>query len=221
MVYSCEFYESGLNGFSDTEVIEFLLSFRPSCGDAGKTSRQLIDNFDSLREVVDAVATGRAQSGGMSEEQVLLIRLVKDISERYLNQNLVECPLGNSPKAIFDYLYHSMRGLDKEVFKVISLNGSNRIIDIHDAAIGTVSEAVVYIREIIKHLILLHANSAVFVHNHLDNNVNPSKDDRQLTDELMKACKLMNIRVLDHIIIGDNKYYSFADAGIIKAEKII
>lgn len=212
-----DFHESGLLGFSDKEVIEFLLSFKPFSGDIEDISRRLIEKFGSLRGVIDGVISEQDQIPWIDKEQMLILRLIKDVSERYLNQNLTEYPLGNSPNAIYDYLKHTMRTLEQEVFKVVSLNADNRIINIHDAATGSVTEATVHVREVIKHLLIKNAVSVVFVHNHLVSRIKPSMDDLHLTKELKKACELMNINLLDHIIIGnDNTYYSFADAGLIE-----
>ena len=113
-------------------------------------------------------------------------------------------------------LYHSMRGLKKEVFKVIYLNSQNQIIDTADLFEGTVNSGVISPREVMESAIRHYAASLLFVHNHPSGNPEPSRGDRELTRELIYAASIMRIKVLDHIIIGDNRYFSFAGEGLIE-----
>ena len=217
--YSKNFHEYGLQTFSDQDVLNFLLSLYSPDINVDTISKTLIDEYKSLRNVIDSVVTGEVNLLGIKSENLFILRLIKEVSERYLNQGLSNRPFASSTKSIFDYLYHSMRGLDKEVFKVISLDAENHILDIYDASIGTVDTTTIHVREIIKHLILKNAISVVFVHNHLSGITTPSKSDKDITIHLLKACDLMEISMYDHIIIGDNKYYSFAESGFIKHER--
>jgi len=110
-----------------------------------------------------------------------------------------------------------MRGLKKEVFKVLFLDGKNQPIDVEDLFEGTLNLSSVYPREIIKSAIKHNAVSLIFVHNHPSGSPEPSTSDKEITKELIAASNTMHIKVLDHIIIGDNKYFSFADEGLIPA----
>lgn len=213
--YSKNFHKFGLQAFSDKDVLEFLLSLHSPEIDISTVSKTLIDKYKTLRNVIDSVISGEVNLLGIKSKNLFILRLIKEVSERYLNQGLTDRSYAGNAKSIFDYLYHSMRGMDKEVFKIISLDAENQIIDIHDASVGTVDTATIHVREIIKHLILKNAQSVVFVHNHLSGNINPSKSDKEITTLLLKACDLMEIPMHDHIIIGDNKYYSFAESGFI------
>ena len=106
-----------------------------------------------------------------------------------------------------------MRDLKPEVFKVVYLDSNNRIIDISDASVGTVDQAFPIVREIIHAALQKFAKSIVCVHNHPSSNITPSAQDKQFTKELSDARKLMQIKVIDHVLVGDNQYYSFADEG--------
>ncbi|MFH1016328.1 MAG: DNA repair protein RadC, partial [Chloroflexota bacterium] len=128
---------------------------------------------------------------------------------------ILDRPFLKSSQEIFDYLYHSMRDLKKEVFKVVYLNSQNQIIDAVDLSGGTVDASSVYPREVMEGALKSSAVSLVFVHNHPSGNPDPSPSDRDLTRQLVYAGKTMRIKVLDHIIIGDNRYFSFADGGLI------
>jgi DNA repair protein RadC len=109
-----------------------------------------------------------------------------------------------------------MRDLKTEVFKVVYLNSNNRIIDISDAATGKVNHAIPIVREVIHAVLQKFAAAIICVHNHPSANITPSPEDEKFTQELTTAGKLMGIKVLDHVIIGDGSgsYFSFADEGL-------
>ncbi|MCD6352654.1 MAG: DNA repair protein RadC, partial [Proteobacteria bacterium] len=113
-------------------------------------------------------------------------------------------------------LYHSMRDLKKEVFKVIFLDGKNQIISVEDLFEGTLNTSPVYPREIIRSAIRNNALSLIFAHNHPSGDPAPSQTDREITKDLTFAANTMQIKVLDHVIIGDNRHFSFADEGLIE-----
>ena len=120
-----------------------------------------------------------------------------------------------SVKDVVDLVLPHMRDLKTEVFKVVYLDNNNRIIDISDAAIGTVDHAFLIIREIIHSALQKFAKSIVCVHNHPSGEAAPSRDDIAFTKELYQAGKIMQVDVLDHLIIGNNRFYSFADENML------
>jgi len=109
-----------------------------------------------------------------------------------------------------------MRDLRKEVFKVIYLNSQNQIIETVDLFDGTVNSSAISPRQVAEDAIKHKATSLSFVHNHPSGNPQPSKSDKEVTRDLVYAGSIMRIRVLDHIIIGNNKYFSFAGEGLIE-----
>ena len=112
-----------------------------------------------------------------------------------------------------------MRDLKTEIFKVIYLDSHNRITDIVNAAVGTVNHAMPIIREIIHGALQNFAVSIICVHNHPSGDPKPSTEDRDFTRELCQAGNVMRVKMLDHLIIGDNQYHSFADSGELVAYK--
>jgi len=120
-----------------------------------------------------------------------------------------------SAKDVVDIVMPQLRDLKTEVFKVVYLDSNNRIIDIVDTAVGTVDQAFPIVREIIHVALQKFAKSIVCVHNHPSANITPSTHDKKFTKELSDAGKLMQIKVLDHVIVGDNQYYSLADEGLV------
>ena len=141
---------------------------------------------------------------------------MQEVAREFLKAKILDKPFYKSSQEVFDYLYHAMRGLRKEVFKVMYLNSQNQIIDTADLSEGTVSSSAVSPREVIEGAVKSNAAALIFVHNHPSGNPAPSTSDRGLTRELIYAGKIMRIKVLDHIIIGDNRYYSFTGEGLIE-----
>jgi DNA repair protein RadC len=153
---------------------------------------------------------------GIGPHNFFGIKLVQEVAREFLKEKILKKPICKSSKEVFDYLYHSMRDLKKEIFKVLFLDGKNQPIDIEDLFEGTLNLSSVYPREIIKSAIKHNAVSLIFVHNHPSGSPEPSSSDKEITKELIAASNTMQIKVLDHIIIGDNKYFSFADEGLIE-----
>ncbi len=141
---------------------------------------------------------------------------MQEVAREFLKAKILEKPFYKSAQEVFDYLYHSMRGLKKEVFKVVYLNSQNQIIETVNLFEGTVDSSAVSLREIIEGAIKYNAVSLIFVHNHPSGNPEPSASDRELTRDVVYSGKIMRIKVLDHIIIGDNRYFSFAAEGLIE-----
>jgi len=133
-----------------------------------------------------------------------------------LRQNIIGKTTFPSSHEVFDYLYYSMQDLKKEVFKVIYLDNRNHIIEAADLFIGSADSAPVRPHEIVESAINTNATCLIFAHNQPSGDPAPSRNDRHLTRDLVFMGMLMQIKVLDHIVIGANKYYSFADKGLIQ-----
>lgn len=210
------FLEGGLERFSDEEVIEFLLTLGTPRKDVKPPAREAMKRFGSLSGVLSAPFEDLLSIKGIGKKNALYLKLVHEIAGRYLKDRAKGKPFFTSSKEIFDYLFHSMRDLKREVFKVLFLNRKNQLIEDKDIFFGSLSGSAVYPREIIIEALEMGAASMVFVHNHPSGDPTPSNEDINLTRELLWASKLLTIDVLDHIIIGFNRYFSFADEGLIK-----
>ena len=211
-----KFLNSGLNGFHDYEIIELLLTLGTPRKDCKEQAKEAIKKFKSLRGVLEADIEELQEIKGIGSHNVFGIKLIKEVAKESLKERLSEKPLITSSKDLFDYLYLSMRGLKMELFKVIFLNTKNRILEIEDLFKGTLNSSSVYPREIIQRSITLNAASLIFIHNHPSGDPQPSEKDREITKELISAGNIMKIKILDHIIIGDNRYFSFADEGLVE-----
>ena len=211
-----KFLRSGLGGFHDYEIVELLLSLGTPRRDCKLPAKEAIKLFGTLRGVLEAPIEELGKIEGIGPYNAFGIKLVQEVAREFLRAKIIDKPYYNSSQDIFDYLYHSMRGLKKEVFKVLYLTSQNQVIDTADLSEGTVNSSAVAPREVIEGAIRHNAAGLVFAHNHPSGNPQPSASDMGLTRELVYASKVMQIKVLDHIIIGENRYYSFAGEGLIE-----
>jgi DNA repair protein RadC len=210
-----KFLEGGLERFSDEEVVEFLLTLGTPRGDLKFPAREAFKRFGSLSGVLSAPIQKLTEVKGIGPKNALYLSLVHQVAGRYLRDKASQKPFFSSSRAVFDYLFHSMRDLKRELFKVLFLNRKNELILDQDIFIGSLTGSAVYPREIISSALENKAAGMVFVHNHPSGDPSPSAEDKRLTRELVWAAKLMLIQVLDHIIIGHNTYFSFADEGLV------
>jgi len=211
-----KFIEGGFDRFSDEEVVEFLLTLGTPRRDVKVQAREAMKRFGSLSGVLSAPIAKLKEIKGIGQKNALYLNFVHQVAGRYLRDRAMGKIFFSSSQAIFDYLFHSMRDQKREIFKVLFLNRKNELILDQDVFFGSLTGSAIYPREIIT-LSLEHKSAAmVFVHNHPSGDPAPSGEDQTLTRDLVWASNLMMIQVLDHIIIGNNTYYSFADEGLIK-----
>lgn len=212
-----KFVEGGLERFSDEEVVEFLLTLGTPRKDVKIQAREALRRFGTLSGVLSAPMSKLTEIKGIGQKNALYLNLIHQISGRYLRDRAKGETFFGSSKAVFDYLFHSMRDLKREVFKVLFLNRKNELILDQDVFVGSLTGSAVYPREIITLALEHKAAAMVFVHNHPSGDPTPSMEDRKLTRDLVWASQLLMIQILDHVIIGNNTHYSFADEGLIRS----
>jgi DNA repair protein RadC len=209
------FLKSGLSGFADYEIVELLLSLGTPRRDVKAQAKEAIKRFKTLRGVLSASPEELQQINGIGSHSVFGILLVQAVSREFLKEKIIDKHVYQSAQEIFEYLYHSMRDMKREVFKVIYLTSRNQIIDTVDLFEGTVGQAAVSPRQVMESALGKKSASLIFVHNHPSGDCAPSKNDTKLTRDLVFAGGVLGLKVLDHIIIGNDKYYSYAGEGLI------
>ena len=207
-------------GASKLTTSELLAIFLRS-GIQGKSAvviaNELLTQFGGVKGIFEADKGELLQIEGLGEAKVAQIKAVHALAEEYLKERMKSGRQVLNSKEMFEYLYLTMRDLKKETFKVIYLDGANQIIDAENLFEGTLNASSVYPREIVKSAIRKNAVALIFAHNHPSGEPAPSESDRAITEDLVYACNTVQLKVLDHIIIGDNRYFSFADEGLIEA----
>jgi len=209
------FNQSGLTAFLGYEIVELLLTLGTARRDCKPQAKEAMKRFKTLRGVLEAPPEELQKIKGITAHNLFVIKFMQEIAREFLKEQIVDKRYCRSSKEVFDYLYHSMRDLKKEVFKVMFLDSQNCVVEIEDLFEGTLNASAIYPREIVEGAVKHNAAVLIFVHNHPAGNPQPSDNDKQITQDLVFAGNIMQIKILDHIIIGENRYFSFADAGLI------
>ena len=209
-----KFLQHGLDKFTEEEVVELLLTFGTPRRDCKPAARALLAEFGSIRAVFEAEPSDLARLEGVGPNNIVALKFIFDVSGRYLEQSLIGRDYFSSSLRVHQYLKHHLENLDKELFKVIFLDGANGVLALENASRGTVGAAHVHPREIIERALALRSSGLVFAHNHPSGKTRPSPEDFRLTRQLVHAAHLVEMRVIDHLIVGKGgDYYSFSDQG--------
>lgn len=205
----------GEQALSTTELLAILLRTGCKGTSAIDLSRQVLAQFGSLRNMSHTNARDWKAFKGLGTAKVAQIKAALELGRRFREEELrEERPQIKSSRDVVDILMPHMRDLKKEVFKVVFLNSQNRIIAIEDLAQGTVNHASPIIREIFHRALEHFAAAIICAHNHPSGEVKPSPEDRQFTQKLIDSGQILGVKVLDHVIVGENRYFSFMDGGI-------
>lgn len=210
-----KFLNAGLKGFLNYEIIELLLSLGTPRRDCKQPAKDALDRFKTLRGVLEAPTEQLMEIKGIGRHNVFGLKLIQEVSREFLREKMMARVFCRSSKEVFDYLYHSLRDSKREKFKALFLDAKNQILEEKTVFEGTVDSSAVYPREIIKEALWRDASSLIFVHNHPSGDPTPSESDKQITSELFFAASAVQIRVLDHLIVGNDRYFSFADSGLL------
>ena len=210
-----KFLEQGIESFTDSEIIELLLTFGTPRSDCKEAARAALARFKTLPAVLDAAPAELQQIRGVGPKNIFALQFIQGVARRYLRQRIVGKQYVHSSREVADYLIHAMRGLQHEVFTVVFLDAAHAIIDSAVVAEGTVTVNTVYPRELVKAALARNAAALVIAHNHPSGSLAPSRQDEELTRSLHLVCSFMHINLLDHLIIGSgDQVYSFAVQGL-------
>lgn len=208
--------KNGEHTLGNSELLAILLRSGVKGQSAIDLARKILQRFKTFRNLSHANSSQWKEFKGLGIAKVAQIKAAIEIGRRFREDEVKENqPKIESSKDVVDILMPRMRDLKKEVFKIVLLNSQNRIIDIFDTGEGTVNKANPIIREIFQKALQNYATSLICAHNHPSGKTEPSKEDRDFTKELYQAGNIMQVKVLDHVIIGDNEYFSFADEGVV------
>ena len=209
-----KFTESGINAFHDYEALELLLSYAIPQKDVKPLAKDLLREFGSFKGVVDAEPSILEKVKGISSHTAILIKLIKEMGTLYLKEKAKEKPQITCTSELLNYCKTYMGGLKDEQFCVIYLNAQNRITEIEAIEEGIVNQAVVYPRKVLENALKQKASAIILVHNHPSGHVRPSDADIRLTKTIQETARILDIIVHDHVIIGENRFFSFREEGL-------
>ena len=209
------FLNSGLSGFHDYEVIELLLTLATPRRDCKDPAKAALKRFKTLQGVLEASPVELCKVDGIGRANILGIRLITAVADRFLKEKMLRKDPVQNAREVFEYLYYNMKDKHRERFKVIYLDARNKITATETLFEGTLTAGAVYPREVIRQALEHRAAALIFAHNHPSGDPSPSPEDVAITRQLLFACKTVGITVHEHLVIGDNRYFSFADQGYI------
>lgn len=205
----------GPHALSDAELLAIFLRTGVKGMSAVDLARQLITDFGGLRPLLEANCKNFCRHKGLGEAKYVQLQATLELGQRHLLATLQRGDALTSPADTRRFLAARLRGYAHEVFAALFLDNRHRVIAFEELFTGTIDGASVYPREVVKRA--LHHNAAVLIlaHNHPSGVAEPSRADESITRRLKEALALVDMRVLDHFIIGDGEITSLAELGLI------
>ncbi len=213
--------EQGSQALSDAELLAIIL--RTGDGTSGRTAldhaRQFIQKFKNFRGLASAASAELRDLKGIGPAKAAAVMAVMEISRRYATEKLPQGKAFCCSADVFAHFHQRLGDRKKECFFVLLLDSKNRAMREERVSEGTLTSSLVHPREAFTPAIRESAASLILVHNHPSGDPTPSREDEEITDRLVEGGQLLGIGVLDHIIIGQGRYYSFADEGRLKGNR--
>lgn len=207
--------DTGGDGLLDHELIEYLLALAIPRRDTKALAKLLLHEFGGIGGLMAADWQAIARVPGMGETSVAAIKVVQATALRMLRNAVAERPVLGSWQALLDYLRADMAHLGVERVRVLHLNARNMLIRDENMGDGSIDQAAIYTREVIKRAMELGSASLILVHNHPSGDPSPSKQDIEITRQIIDAGKRLGIGVHDHIIIGASGHSSLRAQGLL------
>lgn len=207
--------DGGVEALGDHEIVEFLLMGAIPRKDVKPIARALLARFGSLAGVLNADPKALANHPGMGETSAAALAIVAVAARRLARQAVREQPVLGSWQALIDYLTIDMAHLTVERVRVLYLDVRNRLILDHLVGDGSIDEAAIHPREVIRKALDLGATALILVHNHPSGSPEPSRADIQITQRIAEAGRLLGVAVHDHVIVGREGHVSLKAKGLI------
>jgi DNA repair protein RadC len=210
-----KFTTAGVEALHDYEALELLLTFVIRRQDVKPQAKALLEKFGSVKGIMDAESDDLRTVPGIGDRSAVLFRLIKEIASLYLKQKAMEKKQISCTTELLDFCRTKMGGKKDEEFCVIYLDAQNQIIEFETVQKGIVNQAVVYPRQVLERALKKKATAIILAHNHPSGHVRPSDADIRLTKTIQETAKVLDILVHDHIIIGEDRFFSFREEGLI------
>ena len=205
------YIETGLDGFADHEVLELLLYYCYPRRDTNEIAHQMINEYGSLHNLFEADAKDIMNRCGKTENIAVLISLIPKVANLYFRSKWKrDVVVMDNIRIVSQYTIPLFIGRKNEAFYSFNLDTGNKLNHVSLIAEGTLDETPVYPREIVSEALKHQATSVILAHNHPGGNVRPSRRDVEATRKICEGLGFLSIKVIDHIIVAGDKYYSFA-----------
>ncbi len=206
--------QRGADVLSDAELLAIFLRTGIKGKSAVDLAKDLLDDSGGLNALLGSTEERFCRHKGLGQAKFVQMKAVVEMSRRYLDEKMRHGDVLTNASAVEDYLKMQLRNYPYEVFCCIFLDTKHRVIEFEELFQGTIDSASVHPREVIRRVIHHNAAAVIFSHNHPSGVAEPSQADQRITDTLKQALSFIDVRVLDHFIIGD-EVVSFAQRGLI------
>lgn len=208
-----KFIDGGMDSFADHEVLELLLYYAIARRDVNPIAHELINSFGSLSAVFDAPMEELVKVDGVGEHTAALIKMLPQISRRYLISRTAADNILDSSQAAGQYVQSFFYSMRKECVYIICLDAKSKVITAKCITKGDVSAVPLSPRQVVEFALSNHATSIILAHNHPNGFALPSESDYISTRKIQDALNAVEVRLLDHIIVADDDFVSMADNG--------
>jgi DNA repair protein RadC len=205
----------GAEALADYEVLEYLLYAAMRQGDTKPAAKALLKRFGTLSAVLNADPAALQQVDGIGETSAAALKSVAIAARRMARSEVADKPVLGSWQSLLDYLAIDMAHLTVERVRVLYLDARNRLIDDHHVGDGSIDEAAIHPREVIRRAMDVGASALILVHNHPSGSPEPSRADIQITQRIAEAGRLLGVTVHDHVTIGREGHVSLRSKGLI------
>ncbi len=206
--------KNGVQALSDVELLAALLGHGGASADVHALSQAMLDHFCGLRAMSRADTDSWLRIKGVGPARCASVRAALELGRRALQQSIeLDGPL-ESPQAAQAYVHALLSDRPREVFACLFLDTRHRVLSFEELFLGTIDGAVVHPREVVKRALLENAAAVIAVHNHPSGIADPSEADIALTHRLRKALALVDVRLLDHLVVGQTETVSLSSRGL-------
>lgn len=203
----------GAGALSDAELLAIFLRTGIRGRTAVDLARELLTEFGGLRALLDAGRADCCRAPGLGEAKYVQLKAALELGRRYLEERMQRGDALASPEDTRRYLHSRLRAHPFEVFACLFLDNRHRVISFEEMFHGTIDGTSVHPRTIVQRSLAINAAALIVAHNHPSGVAEPSQADRSLTRRLQEALALVDVRLLDHLVIGDGETVSFAERG--------
>jgi len=210
------FLKGGADAMQDYELLELLLCTAIPRRDVKPLAKEMIAKFGGYAEVLTASPDRLRAVKGLGEGAVAMIKSIEASAIHLAREKVMNQPVLSSWQALIDYLRTVQAWAERESFRILFMDRKNRLIADEVQGEGSIDHTPVYVREVVKRALELSASAIILVHNHPSGDPRPSRGDIEMTKEVADACKKLEIRLHDHIIVGKHGHASFKSLGLLK-----
>ena len=207
--------KAGAAALSDAELLAVCLGTGDGRADVITFARSLLETFGGLRGLLRAPPARLGAVRGLGPARIALLKAVLALGERHAEAGIADRPLLSDTRAVRHYLQHKLAGQEREIFACLFLDARHRLLGYESLFMGSVDRASVHPREVLKRALAHNAAALILAHNHPSGHPEPSPSDLRLTEELRTLLMQIDVRVIDHVVVGHGATVSLAERGLL------